>query len=105
MLSITFVQFVFSLSSNIPEIMPFLLFVVIQIPLPLTTVMILMVDLGTDLAPAISLAHENKVRCFGGWVEWMDKINRVDTTLISAQNLANASGSKTRKLGSLVGNA
>uniref|UniRef100_A0A6A7G5Y4 Sodium/potassium-transporting ATPase subunit alpha n=2 Tax=Hirondellea gigas TaxID=1518452 RepID=A0A6A7G5Y4_9CRUS len=50
----------YTLSSNIPEIIPFLLFVVLKIPLPLTTVMILMVDLGTDLAPAISLAHETK---------------------------------------------
>ncbi|MES1907262.1 MAG: hypothetical protein MHM6MM_000419 [Cercozoa sp. M6MM] len=50
----------YTLSSNIPEIIPFLLFVVMGIPLPLTTVMILMVDLGTDLVPAISFAHEKK---------------------------------------------
>jgi magnesium-transporting ATPase (P-type) len=50
----------YTLSSNIPEIAPFLLHQTIGIPLPLTTVMILLVDLGTDLAPAISLAHEGK---------------------------------------------
>jgi len=50
----------YTLSSNIPEIAPFLLYQTAGIPLPLTTVMILMVDLGTDLAPAISLAHEGK---------------------------------------------
>jgi len=50
----------YTLSSNIPEIAPFLLYQTVGIPLPLTTVMILMVDLGTDLAPAISLAHEGK---------------------------------------------
>merc|ERR1719277_1003248 len=50
----------YTLSSNIPEIAPFLLYQTTGIPLPLTTVMILMVDLGTDLAPAISLAHEGK---------------------------------------------
>jgi magnesium-transporting ATPase (P-type) len=50
----------YTLSSNIPEIFPFLFNVLFGIPLPLTTVMILMVDLGTDLAPAISLAYEGK---------------------------------------------
>merc|ERR1719350_1649232 len=48
----------YTLSSNIPEIAPFLVYQLFKVPLPLTTVMILMVDLGTDLAPAISLAHE-----------------------------------------------
>jgi len=50
----------YTLSSNIPEIAPFLLFQTISIPLPLSTVMILLVDLGTDLAPAISMAYEGK---------------------------------------------
>merc|ERR1719232_957534 len=50
----------YTLSSNIPEIAPFLFHQTVGIPLPLTTVMILLVDLGTDLAPAISLAHEGK---------------------------------------------
>ncbi|ETO21357.1 sodium/potassium-transporting ATPase subunit alpha-2, partial [Reticulomyxa filosa] len=48
------------LASNIPELVPFLLTQVIGIPLPLTTVMMLMVDLGTDIAPAISMAFEIK---------------------------------------------
>lgn len=50
----------YTLSSNIPEIGPFLLYITIQLPLPLSTVMILMVDLGTDMVPAISLAYELK---------------------------------------------
>jgi len=50
----------YTLSSNIPEISPFLVFIVVQIPLPLTTVLILCIDLGTDMVPAISLAYENK---------------------------------------------
>merc|ERR1719300_1548501 len=50
----------YTLSSNIPEIAPFLFHQTVGLPLPLTTVMILLVDLGTDLAPAISLAHEGK---------------------------------------------
>lgn len=48
----------YTLTSNIPEITPFLIFIIIQIPLPLTTVLILCIDLGTDLLPAISLAYE-----------------------------------------------
>lgn len=48
----------YTLTSNIPEITPFLAFIIVQIPLPLTTVLILCIDLGTDLLPAISLAYE-----------------------------------------------
>jgi sodium/potassium-transporting ATPase subunit alpha len=48
----------YTLSSNIPEISPFLMFIIIQMPLSLTTVLILCVDLGTDMIPAISLAYE-----------------------------------------------
>merc|ERR1719494_9920 len=50
----------YTLSSNIPEIAPFLLFVVAEMPLPLPTPLILCVDLGTDMAPAISMAYETK---------------------------------------------
>jgi len=48
----------YTLSSNIPEISPFLVFITVQTPLPLTTVLILCVDLGTDMVPAISMAYE-----------------------------------------------
>lgn len=47
------------LSSNIPEIMPFLMFIIFAIPLPLSTVLILCVDLGTDIFPGISFAFED----------------------------------------------
>jgi sodium/potassium-transporting ATPase subunit alpha len=50
----------YTLSSNIPEISPFLVFIIAGIPLPLPTVLILCIDLGTDMIPAISLAYENK---------------------------------------------
>jgi sodium/potassium-transporting ATPase subunit alpha len=50
----------YTLSSNIPEISPFIVNVLIGIPLPLTTVLILCIDLGTDMVPAISLAYEDK---------------------------------------------
>jgi len=49
----------YTLSSNIPEISPFLAFITIRCPLPLSTVLILCVDLGTDMVPAISMAWEN----------------------------------------------
>lgn len=46
----------YTLSSNIPEILPFILFITVKMPLPLSTVLILAVDLGTDMIPAISYA-------------------------------------------------
>jgi sodium/potassium-transporting ATPase subunit alpha len=49
----------YTLTSNIPEISPFLLFIIANIPLPLGTITILCIDLGTDMVPAISLAYEN----------------------------------------------
>merc|ERR1712109_366864 len=45
-------------TSNIPEISPFLLFILADVPLPLGTVTILCIDLGTDMVPAISMAYE-----------------------------------------------
>jgi len=46
------------LSSNIPEIVPYLAFVFFRIPLPLTIIQILAVDLGTDMLPALALGAE-----------------------------------------------
>ncbi|UYV72412.1 ATP1A1 [Cordylochernes scorpioides] len=48
----------YTLTSNIPEISPFLIFILLDVPLALGTVTILCIDLGTDLVPAISLAYE-----------------------------------------------
>lgn len=48
----------YTLTSNIPEIAPFLLNIFFGIPLPLGTITILCIDLGTDMFPAISLAYE-----------------------------------------------
>ncbi|CAG2169936.1 unnamed protein product [Oppiella nova] len=48
----------YTLTSNIPEISPFLFFIIFNVPLPLGTVTILCIDLGTDMVPAISLAYE-----------------------------------------------
>ncbi|MBL8211518.1 MAG: cation-transporting P-type ATPase [Bryobacterales bacterium] len=46
------------LASNIPELVPFILFVLLGIPLPLTIMQVLAVDLGTDLVPALALGAE-----------------------------------------------
>jgi hypothetical protein len=46
------------LSSNVPELVPFLLFIGLKMPLAIETICILLIDLGTDLAPAVSLAYE-----------------------------------------------
>jgi sodium/potassium-transporting ATPase subunit alpha len=50
---------VYTLSSNIPEVAPFIMFILVQVPLPLSTVLILCIDLGTDMVPAIAFAYEN----------------------------------------------
>ncbi|CAF0982594.1 unnamed protein product [Adineta steineri] len=48
----------YTLSSKIPELAPFLFYMIFEIPLPLGTIAILCIDLGTDMLPAISLAYE-----------------------------------------------
>ncbi len=49
---------VYTLASNIPELIPFLIYIAFQVPLPLTTLLVLFIDVGTDLWPAISFAFE-----------------------------------------------
>ena len=46
------------LTSNIPELVPYLAFALARVPLALTVVQILAVDLGTDLVPALGLGAE-----------------------------------------------
>jgi sodium/potassium-transporting ATPase subunit alpha len=48
----------YTVSSNIPELIPFLAFIAFRLPLGLTTFLILCIDIGTDMLPAISLAYE-----------------------------------------------
>lgn len=48
----------YTLTSNVPELLPFLIYILCGIPLPLSTITILCIDLGTDIIPAISLAYE-----------------------------------------------
>ena len=49
---------VYHLASNVPEILPFIAFVLIALPLPLPVQLILAIDLGTDMLPAIALGKE-----------------------------------------------
>lgn len=48
----------YTLSSNSPELVPFLAYITAQIPIALSAVLILCIDLGTDMVPAIALAYE-----------------------------------------------
>jgi sodium/potassium-transporting ATPase subunit alpha len=50
----------YTLASKFPEQIPFLLFVVISFPPAISTILILSIDLGCDMLPAISLAYEPK---------------------------------------------
>lgn len=49
----------YTLTSNIPEISPFLLFILFNVPLPLGTVTILCIDLGTDMVSHFILLFWN----------------------------------------------
>ena len=46
------------LTSNIPEVLPFVAYVLLPIPLPITVIQILAIDLMTDMIPAIGLGNE-----------------------------------------------
>jgi sodium/potassium-transporting ATPase subunit alpha len=46
------------LTSNVAELLPYIAFVLVGIPLPLPILLVLAIDLGTDMAPAIALATE-----------------------------------------------
>lgn len=51
-----FTTYIFA--SNVPEIMPFILFSSFGVPLALTVAQILAIDLGTDILPALALGVE-----------------------------------------------
>jgi sodium/potassium-transporting ATPase subunit alpha len=46
------------LSSNIPEIVPYILQFFLKIPLPLSVIQILSIDLGSDMLPGLALGSE-----------------------------------------------
>jgi len=49
---------VFVLTGNIGQVIPFLSFIIFQIPLPLTTVLILLIDVGTGILPSTAFVYE-----------------------------------------------
>ncbi len=51
-----FATYIFA--SNVPEFLPFVLTAMFRIPLALTTMQVLAIDLGTDLLPALALGLE-----------------------------------------------
>ncbi|XP_059536831.1 potassium-transporting ATPase alpha chain 2 [Myotis daubentonii] len=48
----------YTLTKNIAELCPFLIYIIVGVPLPLGTITILFIDLGTDIVPSIALAYE-----------------------------------------------
>ncbi len=50
------------LVSNGPEILPYLLYILLPVPLALTVIQILSIDLGTDIIPSMALGQEPPAR-------------------------------------------
>ncbi|XP_015125098.1 sodium/potassium-transporting ATPase subunit alpha-B-like [Diachasma alloeum] len=48
----------YTLTSSVPEMIPMLSSIVLSIPLPFVIELVLCIDIGTDLLPAIALAYE-----------------------------------------------
>merc|ERR1712142_936995 len=48
----------YTLTSNIPEMIPFIIGIFLGLPMPLGTITILFIDLGTDITPCIAMAYE-----------------------------------------------
>lgn len=48
----------YTLTSSVPEMLPLLSGLILSIPLPLVIELVLCIDIGTDLIPAIALAYE-----------------------------------------------
>ena len=46
------------LVSNGPEILPYLIYILLPVPLALTVIQILSIDLGTDIVPSMALGQE-----------------------------------------------
>lgn len=48
----------YTLTSKVPQLLPFLIHIIIAVPLTISTILILVIDLGTDMVPSISVAYE-----------------------------------------------
>ncbi|KAL4470479.1 hypothetical protein ABPG74_012090 [Tetrahymena malaccensis] len=49
---------VYILTSNIPELIPFVAFIILRIPLAITNIFMICIDVGTDILPSLSLGYE-----------------------------------------------
>jgi sodium/potassium-transporting ATPase subunit alpha len=49
----------YSIAVNIPEMCPVVIYALLQVPMPLSAILMVAICVGTDIAPAISLAYEN----------------------------------------------
>lgn len=49
---------VYILTSNIPELIPFVAFIIVRIPLAITNIFMICIDIGTDILPSLSLGYE-----------------------------------------------
>ncbi len=49
-------------TSNVAELVPYIIFVLFRVPLPLTIMQILAVDLGTDMLPGLALGAEKPTK-------------------------------------------
>ncbi|XP_069805126.1 potassium-transporting ATPase alpha chain 2 isoform X2 [Dendropsophus ebraccatus] len=52
----------YTLTKNIAELCPFLIYIIADVPLPIGTITILFIDLGTDIIPSVSFAYEKAER-------------------------------------------
>ena len=48
----------YALTSQVAQMLPFIGFIILQFPLPVSTVIVLYISIGTDLVPAIAFAYE-----------------------------------------------
>ncbi|EAR95129.1 Na,H/K antiporter P-type ATPase alpha subunit family protein (macronuclear) [Tetrahymena thermophila SB210] len=49
---------IYILTSNIPELIPFVAFIILRIPLAITNIYMICIDIGTDILPSLSLGYE-----------------------------------------------
>ena len=49
----------YSLQSKLPQVVPFIFFILFEVPLPLSTFLMICIDLGGNMIPSLSLAYEN----------------------------------------------
>lgn len=49
---------VYMMSANIPEVWPFILTSIGNMPLAITTIMVLFIDVGTNVVPSLGIAQE-----------------------------------------------